>query len=378
MDYEDGYRSTSPHRRTAPAWTLFVAGLGGVLIGALLVYLVLVGGERLPGGGDPLKMPPPAGEEEPSSPPPHKDDLAVVDVVDRVMPAVVAVNCYVPGSYFGRNVYVEKGSGSGAIISKDGYIVTNQHVIDGAAQIVVVTSDWRSFEAAVVGEDALTDLALLKIEEGDLPSVPLGNSSSLRVGETVLAAGNPLGYLKHTVTRGIISALDREVRASQSQYAYTYIQTDAGINPGNSGGPLINLGGEVIGINSAKISGAEGIGLAIPIDTVKRVTDDLKKEGRVRRPQLGILIQNLSAYTGDSADQGIHISEVNPGSPAAAAGLKAGDVITAVARKEVRYSAQLFDALLGYYPGDEIELTILRNSRSRTVTVVTGEAEAEQ
>ena len=378
MDYEDGYRSASPHRRTAPAWTLFVAGLGGVLIGALLVYLVLVGGERLPGGGDPLKMPPPAGEEEPSSPPPHKDDLAVVDVVDRVMPAVVAVNCYVPGSYFGRNVYVEKGSGSGAIISKDGYIVTNQHVIDGAAQIVVVTSDWRSFEAAVVGEDALTDLALLKIEEGDLPSVPLGNSSSLRVGETVLAAGNPLGYLKHTVTRGIISALDREVRASQSQYAYTYIQTDAGINPGNSGGPLINLGGEVIGINSAKISGAEGIGLAIPIDTVKRVTDDLKKEGRVRRPQLGILIQNLSAYTGDSADQGIHISEVNPGSPAAAAGLKAGDVITAVARKEVRYSAQLFDALLGYYPGDEIELTILRNSRSRTVTVVTGEAEAEQ
>ena len=168
------------------------------------------------------------------------------------------------------------------------------------------------------------------------------------------------------------------MRASQSQYAYTYIQTDAGINPGNSGGPLINLGGEVIGINSAKISGAEGIGLAIPIDTVKRVTDDLKKEGRVRRPQLGILIQNLSAYTGDSADQGIHISEVNPGSPAAAAGLKAGDVITAVARKEVRYSAQLFDALLGYYPGDEIELTILRNSRSRTVTVVTGEAEAEQ
>ncbi len=378
MDYEDGYRSASPHRRTAPAWTLFVAGLGGVLIGALLVYLVLVGGERLPGGGDPLKMPPPAGEEEPSSPPPHKDDLAVVDVVDRVLPAVVAVNCYVPGSYFGRNVYVEKGSGSGAIISKDGYIVTNQHVIEGAAQIVVVTSDWRSFEAAVVGEDALTDLALLKIEGDDLPSVPLGNSSSLRVGETVLAAGNPLGYLKHTVTRGIISALDREVRASQSQYAYTYIQTDAGINPGNSGGPLINLGGEVIGINSAKISGAEGIGLAIPIDTVKRVTDDLKKEGRVRRPQLGILIQNLSAYTGDSADQGVHIGEVNPGSPAAAAGLKAGDVITAVARKEVRYSAQLFDALLGYYPGDEIELTILRNSRSRTVTVVTGEAEAEQ
>lgn len=377
MDFEEGYRSRSSARRMAPAWMLFVIGLGGVLIGALLVYVVVTGGGRLPGGGELLEKPPADEGVEPAPSPPHQDDLAVVDVVERVMPGVVAVSCYVPGSYLGRSVLVEKGSGSGVIISRDGYIVTNQHVIDGAAQIVVVTSDWRSFEATVVGEDRLTDLALLQIEEGELSPVGLGSSRALRVGETVLAAGNPLGYLKHTVTRGIISALEREVRASQSQYAYTYIQTDAGINPGNSGGPLVNLRGEVIGINSAKISGAEGIGLAIPIDTVKRVADDLKKDGRVRRPQLGILIQNLSAYTGDSTDQGVHISEVTPGSPAAAGGLRAGDVITAVARKEVRYSAQLFDALLNYYPGDEIELTVLRGERSRTVTVVTGEAEME-
>jgi len=180
---------------------------------------------------------------------------------------------------------------------------------------MVVTSDSRSFEATVVGEDRLTDLALLKIEQSGLTSIVLGNSEDVRVGETVLAAGNPLGYLKHTVTRGIVSALEREVRAAQSQYAYTYIQTDAVINPGNSGGPLVNLRGEVVGINSAKISGAEGIGLAIPANTVKRVTSDLKKDGRVRRPQLGILIQNLSAYTGDPTDQGVYISKVDSGSP---------------------------------------------------------------
>jgi len=225
---------------------------------------------------------------------------------------------------------------------------------------MVVTSDSRSFEATVVGEDRLTDLALLKIEQSGLTSIVLGNSEDVRVGETVLAAGNPLGYLKHTVTRGIVSALEREVRAAQSQYAYTYIQTDAVINPGNSGGPLVNLRGEVVGINSAKISGAEGIGLAIPANTVKRVTSDLKKDGRVRRPQLGILIQNLSAYTGDPTDQGVYISKVDSGSSAAKGGLKAGDVITAVGKKEVRYIAQLFDALLSYYPGDKIELTIER------------------
>lgn len=379
MDLENNQGSHARHfRRVAPAWTLFVVGLCGVLAGGLLVYFILVNGNRLADPGDLLEeeLPPAKERQTPLQPP--KDDLAIVEVVDRVMPAVVAVNSYVPGSYFGRNVLVQSGSGSGAVISEDGYIVTNQHVIDDAAQIMVVTSDSRSFEATVVGEDRLTDLALLKIEQSGLTSIVLGNSEDVRVGETVLAAGNPLGYLKHTVTRGIVSALEREVRAAQSQYAYTYIQTDAVINPGNSGGPLVNLRGEVVGINSAKISGAEGIGLAIPANTVKRVTSDLKKDGRVRRPQLGILIQNLSAYTGEPTDQGVYISKVDSGSSAAKGGLKAGDVITAVGKKEVRYIAQLFDALLSYYPGDKIELTIERNGHSRTVTVVPEEAKTEQ
>lgn len=377
MDFKNN-RGSSFHyyRRTAPLWTLFVIGFCGVLAGVLLAYFLLPGPGD-PSGGEELPQKPPAAEEKPL-PRPHKEDLAIVEVVSRVMPAVVAVNSYVPGSYLGRNVLVQSGSASGAIISEDGYIITNQHVIDGAAQIAVVTADSQSFEAAVVGEDLLTDLALLKIDQKNLPCVPLGDSGELRAGETVLAAGNPLGYLKHTVTRGIVSALEREVKAPHSQYAYTYIQTDAGINPGNSGGPLVNLRGEVVGINSAKISSAEGISLAIPINTVKRVADDLKKEGRVRRPLVGIHVQNLSAYTGDSTDLGVHIGKVTAGSAAAAAGLKAGDVITAVGRKEVRYSAQLFDGLLNYYPGDEIELTILREGRSMTVTVVPGEADAEQ
>ena len=378
MDMQKNRGSFEQNRRLmAPAWTLIVAGFIGVLAGALLLYALLPSRVDLSGQEDIFEQPPAAEEEKPL-PAPHKDDLAIVEVVSRVMPAVVAINSYVPGSYLGRNVLVQSGSGSGAAISEDGYIITNQHVIDDAVQIAVVTSESQSFEATVVGEDQLTDLALLKIEHADLPYIPLGNSDELRAGETVLAAGNPLGYLKHTVTRGIVSALQREVKAQQSQYAYTYIQTDAGINPGNSGGPLINLRGEVIGINSAKISSAEGIGLAVPINTVKRVVGDLKKEGRVRRPQMGILVQNLSAYTGDSTDLGVHIGKVAPGSPAAAAGLKAGDVIIAVGRKEVRYSAQLFDALLSYYPGDEIKLTLLREGERRVVTVISGDGEGEQ
>ncbi|NLA10926.1 MAG: PDZ domain-containing protein [Firmicutes bacterium] len=373
-DFSRQYRRS---RRTAPVWMLFVIGFCGVLAGALVTCFLLEGMPPSPAGDSP--QPPSAAGEAPAElPPPHEEDLAVVEVVSRVMPAVVAVNSYVPGSYFGRSVLMQSGSGSGVIIAEDGYIITNQHVIDGAEQIIVLTADSRSFEATVVGEDQLTDLALLKIEEKALPHASLGDSGTVRAGETVLAAGNPLGFLKHTVTRGIVSALEREVRASQSQYAYTYIQTDAVINRGNSGGPLVNLRGEVVGINSAKISEAEGIGLAIPSNTVKRVADDLREDGRVRRPQMGILIQNLSAHTGDSTDQGVHISEVNPGSPAVAGGLQVGDVIVAVGSREVRYIAQLFDALLSYYPGDTVELTVMRNGRSRTVTVVPGEAEAEQ
>ena len=177
-----------------------------------------------------------------------------------MMPAVVAVNCYVSGPYSDQSELVLSGSGSGAVISEDGYIVTNQHVIDGAARIVVVTSDSRSFEAGLVGEDRLTDLALLKIEQSGLSYIPLGNSNTVRVGETVLAAAI-LGYLKHTVTRGWRAK--REIRVTFNQYAYAIFKP-MGDQSRQQRRPLVNLRGELIRINSAKISGAEGIGLAVP------------------------------------------------------------------------------------------------------------------
>lgn len=358
-------------KRRVPLWYVFVAGLCGVLAGFLLLYFFLCRQGAIPG---PDVLPGEERQEDPADRLPGEEDRATVDVIGRVMPAVVAVNCYISARPYDQLIL--SGSGSGAVISEDGYIITNQHVIDGAAKVMVVTPDYRSFEAKIIGEDKLTDLALLKVEGTGLIHIPLGNSDAVQVGETVLAVGNPLGFLKHTVTRGIISALEREVRSAYSQYAYTYIQTDAVINPGNSGGPLVNLKGEVIGINSAKISGAEGIGLAIPANTVKRVVDDLKRDGRVRRPQLGIWVENQPESL--SPRRGVNIKEVIAGSTAEAAGLKDGDVITAVGEKEIRYVAQLFDALLNYYPGERIELTVERDGQSLEIAVVAGEAAPEE
>ncbi|HOL17217.1 MAG TPA: trypsin-like peptidase domain-containing protein [Bacillota bacterium] len=369
MDYGDGYYSKP--RRGGSFLGYLAMGLLGVLSGALLVY-ALFNFYIIPD-----LTAPPGADDSPRSEAPsqHRDDLPAVEVVNRIMPAVVGVNNYVYVSSFGQRALVEAGSGSGVIVSADGYIITNQHVIDGAAEIRVVLPENGTVVAELVGEDVLTDLALLKIERTNLPFVPLGDSTTLQVGETVLAVGNPLGYFQQTVTAGIISAVDRQVRIPDSQYAYTFLQTDAVINPGNSGGPLVNLSGEVIGINSAKVSrlGVEGIGLAIPSRTVKRVMEDLRRYGRVKRPQLGVMVEDLSQVTGDTADQGVHIREVIAGSPAARSGLQAGDVIISVDTKQIRYLAQLFDALLDYYPGEEIEVTVKRDDAEQRFSIILGE-----
>jgi serine protease Do len=369
MEYgNDSFRN--PSKRSSFI-SLFGMGLLGVLIGALLVY-ALFNFYILP---DYSSSPDNGNSQAGDITTPHRQDLATVEVVNRVMPAVVGVNNYVYVSRFGQRKLEERGSGSGAIVSSDGYIITNQHVIDSADEIRVVLPDAGTFTAVLVGEDFLTDLALLKIERSDLPYIPLGDSASVRVGESVLAAGNPLGYFQQTVTSGIISAVERQVRIPESDYSYTFIQTDAVINPGNSGGPLVNLRGEVIGINSAKVSrlGVEGIGLAIPSSTVKRVMEDLRQYGKVRRPQLGVLIEDLASLTGDTADQGVHIREVIGGSPAEQSGLQAGDVIISINEKQVRYIAQLFDALLRYYPGDDVIITVRREGSVQHFEAVLGE-----
>lgn len=376
--YSSDWGFNEPSRRRPGLLALILCGLLGVLLGAALLYVLFVNygfpasPEQLPDqhGGNKT--------EDPVLPPPHRDDLAAVEVVERVMPAVVGVHSYVRVTRFGQEAVVESGSGSGAVITADGYIVTNQHVVDGAVEIKVVFADGDNYEARLVGEDRRTDLAVLKIEREDLPYVPLGDSGGIRVGETVLAIGNPLGYFQQTVTSGIISAVQRQVYVQGSDYSYTYIQTDAGINRGNSGGPLVNLRGEVIGINTLKVSlpDVEGIGFAIPSNTVQRVAADLIEYGRMRRPKMGIGVKDYSAVTGDAAERGVYIATVDPGSAAERDGLRSGDVIVAVDEKEINYMAQLFDALLDYYPGDRVPMTVLRNGEKVNLAVVPGEEQS--
>lgn len=374
MDNNDGYNRKL--RRSASPISCFVFGVAGLIIGALLVAALFYRYVLPNLTADPLTDPLKQGEADlDPPPPPHREDLAAVEVVNRVMPAVVAVNNYVYVTRLGQSALVERGSGSGVMVSSDGYIITNQHVINAADEIRVVLPDNGTMKAVLVGEDVLTDLALLKIESDGLPYLPFGDSEAVQVGESVFAVGNPLGFFQQTVTSGIISAVDRQVRIPDSQYAYTFIQTDAVINRGNSGGPLVNLRGEIIGINSVKVAaiGVEGIGLAIPSRTVRRVMTDLRQYQRVRRPQLGILVEDLSQLTGDTADQGVHIREVIAGSVAEQAGLQAGDVIISIGTTPVQFLAQLFDTLLEYYPGDHIEITVQRGSTTHKFNAVLGE-----
>ncbi len=303
----------------------------------------------------------------------HVNSLA--DVADQALAAVVGVNKHVFITRFGEQSLEEVESGSGVIIDSNGYIITNQHVIEGSDKITVVIPGKGSYEAELIGSDAMTDLALLKIEEIDLVALTIGDSDALRVGEQVLAIGNPFGYFQQTVTAGIISAVGRQVRMPGSEYVYTFLQTDALINPGNSGGPLLNLKSEIIGINTAKIVlvGVEGIGLAIPSNTVKRVMGDLFEHGRVIRPHLGVVIDDWLRYGVDEPERGVIIVEVAPDSAAANAGLQAGDIIVAINGHDVYYLAQLFDRLFSYYPGDMITVTYFREGESAQVTVTLGE-----
>lgn len=306
---------------------------------------------------------------------PASPDPSLVDTIDRVIPAVVGVQKHVYISNSAEQSLQEIESGSGVIISADGYIITNQHVIENADKITVLIPNKGRYIAELIGTDALTDLALLRIEETGLRDIAFGDSEKLRIGETVVAIGNPLGYFQQTVTAGIISAVGRQVSVPGSEYVYTYIQTDALVNPGNSGGPLINLQGEIIGIITAKISlpGVEGIGLSIPSNIVKRVMGDLREHGRVIRPHLGVVIDDWLDFSDQEPEKGVLILEVAPDSAADKAGLVPGDIIVAIDGRDVLYLAQLFDRLFLYYPDDTITLTYFREGQKVEVTVTLGE-----
>ncbi len=318
------------------------------------------------------------------------------DVVRSVSPAVVNISTIrrfdgsAAGEGFfdlfspfhrGPKQYREQSLGSGVIVSQDGYIITNNHVVEQAEEIRVTLIDRRTFKAKVIGVDPKTDLSLIKINEKGLPTIPWGNSEKLRVGEFVLAIGNPFG-LSHTVTMGIVSALGR-ANVGIADYE-DFIQTDAAINPGNSGGPLVNTRGELVGINTAIFSrsgGYQGIGFAVPSNMVKMVIEQLMKKGRVIRGWLGVTIQELTPELakkfGLESTGGALVSDVLRGSPADRAGIKRGDVIIGFDNHKVKNVSTLRNLVAQSPIGSKKQVELIRHKKKKKLTVVVAELPKE-
>ena len=345
---------------------------------------------------------------------PMADGASFADIAERVTPAVVAVNTtrlarpmlnrrrgqgqVPPGmeeflqQFGGQQPRTERGEGSGFILTPDGYIVTNNHVVADADQVQIVMSDGRSFKAKVVGMDSTTVVAVVKIDAKGLPTLPVGNDETTRIGDWVLAVGNPLG-LDFTVTAGIISAKGRGRELQQQQQQQPggsfsisdFIQTDAAINPGNSGGPLVNLRGEVIGLNSAIISQTgtySGYGFAIPVSLVKSVADALIKDGRIRLAVMGVQVTAIdpedAGINGLSKVAGVKVGGFNPpdGGPAKAAGIEVGDVIVAIDGRAVDRVSALQRIVRTHRVGDQVKVDLVRFGTKKSVTVKLVEAEA--
>jgi len=315
------------------------------------------------------------------SPPPIQDNFPsaarntfVVQAVKTVGPAVVGITnkAYVR-DFFNQKVLIEKGVGSGIIFDSNGYIATNNHVVAGAQEIVVSLPDGRTMSGKVLGADAATDLAVVKVEASGLPTVTFGDSDSLLVGEPAIAIGNPLGLeIRGTVTVGVVSALNRTIEVGDRKFKL--IQTDAASNPGNSGGALVNADGQVIGINSVKIAaaGVEGMGFAIPINAARPILQSLIEKGKVVRAYLGVgVLDSKSAfwYGYDlDVDQGVYVARVEKGGPADQAGILAGDVIIEVNGTKVNSVADLRAALDTVSVGSRVKLVIIRDGQKHTIS----------
>ena len=320
---------------------------------------------------------------------------AIVDIADKATPTVVTIRVTqtveVPNSPFSRffgdprggQERQRRGLGSGVIVSKDGYIITNAHVVEGADEIAVGLSNGNEYDGEVVGTDPRTDIAVVKIEADNLSALTFGNSDGVRVGEMVLAIGSPLGEnLAHSVSMGIISAKDRAIGILQESGGYeNFLQTDAAINPGNSGGALVNMDGELIGINSAIASrsgGSDGIGFAVPSNLAKSIMESLIENGEVVRGYLGItgggeVDRTMAKALGLKNANGVIVGGVEPDGPADEAGLKEGDVVQKLNGEKVENWIKFRTAIATSKPGDKVTLGIIRDGSSRTVDVTLGE-----
>ena len=310
----------------------------------------------------------------------------ITQAVEKVGPAVVTVVGTIPGqiTFFGRTTDGQV-SGSGVIISPDGYIVTNNHVVENANDLSVILSDGTQLPAKLISTDIFSDLAVLKVD-GKMPAViNIGNSDNLKSGETVIAIGSPLGEFRNTVTVGVISATGRTLDTGNGYSMEDLLQTDAAINQGNSGGALINLNGELVGINSLIVRGgngstavAEGLGFAIPSNTVKLIAERIISQGYFARPNLGVSYQAINPSIARRynlpTQWGAYVTDVASGSPAAQAGIQRGDIVVSIGNTAIDEQTSYINALFDYQPGDQVAIKALRDGKEMTFDVTLGEA----
>jgi serine protease Do len=366
---------------------ILVAVVAGLVSGGLSAVAVTNLLDDPPaGGGDGVAVESPP--TQPVSDVRIDESSAVIEAVNRVAPAVVTIR-----TSGGGLLGTQSGTGSGVIYDAEGWILTNRHVVEDSGSVLVALNDGRTFEGEVYGIDTLTDLAIIRVRaDEDLPTAPIGRSNGLQPGQLAIAIGNPLGY-ENTVTTGIVSGLGRQIRASDAQLSSAetlrnLIQTDAAINPGNSGGPLVNSAGQVIGINTAVSTTAQGLGFAIPIDVARPIMDQALAGEPLRRPWIGVWYMPITPALAEErslpVDYGALIatdSGDNPvfaGSPAERAGLREGDVIVGVDGQTLSADTDLSMLLLSHAPGDTITLRVLRDNSVREVAVTLGELERQR
>ncbi len=303
----------------------------------------------------------------------YLDENKIVEIVEKTNPSVVNVSTVHLLDVFPFYSVPIKGVGSGVIIDPNGYIVTNNHVIEGAEVVEVSLNDGRVFRGKVIGRDPSSDLAIIKIDAKNLKAAELGDSSNLKAGQFIIAIGNPFGLRGGpTVTIGVISAINRSINTEKG-IMEDLIQTDAAINPGNSGGPLIDLNGKVIALATAIIPFAQGIGFAIPINKVKKIAEDLIKYGKVIRPWLGIygidLIPQISSYYNLPVQEGVIIVKVIQGSPAEISGIEEGDIILSIDKTPIKNMIELQKIIQNKKVGEEITIRIIRNYKTYDIKV---------